>query len=107
MQPLLLPFHHRTANPRAIHSAVQPQHLVQCSHKGSFTKMVKKWTYYTGAGFADGTTNHGGYDANGYIIVAAPSNVPFGTHVQTPLGEGVVHDRGTAIVGNHYDLVMP
>lgn len=67
----------------------------------------KKWTYYTGAGFADGTTNHGGYDANGYIIVAAPSNVPFGTHVQTPLGEGVVHDRGTAIVGNHYDLVMP
>lgn len=67
----------------------------------------KKWTYYTGAAFADGTTNHGGYDANGYIIVAAPSNVPFGTHVQTPLGEGVVHDRGTAIVGNHYDLVMP
>ena len=36
-----VPFHHRTANPRAIHSAVQPQHLVQCSHKGSFTKMVK------------------------------------------------------------------
>ncbi|GAA2983205.1 LysM peptidoglycan-binding domain-containing protein [Lentilactobacillus parakefiri] len=67
----------------------------------------KKWTYYTGAAFADGTTNHGGYDADGYLIVAAPSDVPFGTHVQTPLGEGVVHDRGTAIVGNHYDLVMP
>lgn len=67
----------------------------------------KKWTYYTGAAFADGTTNHGGYDANGYLIVAAPMDVPFGTHVQTPLGEGVVHDRGTAIVGNHYDLVMP
>ncbi|MBU9788860.1 LysM peptidoglycan-binding domain-containing protein [Lentilactobacillus sp. IMAU92037] len=67
----------------------------------------KKWTYYTGAAFADGTTNHGGYDADGYLIVAAPADVPFGTHVQTPLGEGVVHDRGTAIVGNHYDLVMP
>ncbi|WP_232365366.1 LysM peptidoglycan-binding domain-containing protein [Lentilactobacillus fungorum] len=67
----------------------------------------KKWTYYTGAAFADGTTNHGGYDADGYLIVAAPSDVPFGTHVQTPLGEGVVHDRGTAIVGNHYDVVMP
>lgn len=67
----------------------------------------KKWTYYTGAAFADGTTNHGGYDADGYLIVAAPAEVPFGTHVQTPLGEGVVHDRGTAIVGNHYDLIMP
>ncbi len=58
-----------------------------------------KWTYYSGAAFADGTTNHNGKDADGYIIVAAPMNVPFGTHIETPLGMGCVHDRGTAIVG--------
>ncbi|KRM41742.1 LysM peptidoglycan-binding domain-containing protein [Lentilactobacillus parafarraginis] len=79
----------------------------QFQSQGVIYQNGKKWTYYTGAAFADGTTNHGGYDADGYLIVAAPSNVAFGTHVQTPLGEGVVHDRGTAIVGNHYDLVMP
>jgi LysM repeat protein/3D (Asp-Asp-Asp) domain-containing protein len=88
-----------TSNATTTPAAMQSQGVVYLNGN--------KWTYYTGAGFADGTTNHGGYDADGYIIVAAPSNVPFGTHIQTPLGEGVVHDRGTAIVGNHYDLVMP
>lgn len=79
----------------------------QFRFRGVIYQNGRKWTYYTGSRFADGTSNHGGYDANGYLIVAAPRHVPFGTHVQTPLGEGVVHDRGTAIVGNHYDVVMP
>lgn len=67
----------------------------------------KKWTYFSGSSFADGSHNYGGYDKDGYLIVAAPSNYKFGQKVQTPLGMGKVHDRGTAIVGNHFDVVMP
>lgn len=66
-----------------------------------------KWTYYSGSQTADGTTiSSNGLDPNGYRVVAAPSSVPFGTKIMTPLGMGVVHDRGTAITGNHYDVVI-
>lgn len=66
-----------------------------------------KWTYYSGSVTADGTQiSSNGLDPNGYRVVAAPSNVAFGTKIMTPLGMGVVHDRGTAITGNHYDVVI-
>jgi len=66
-----------------------------------------KWTYYSGSTTADGTSiSASGLDANGYRIVAAPAGIPFGTKIMTPLGMGVVHDRGTAITGNHYDVVI-
>lgn len=66
-----------------------------------------KWTYYSGSTTADGTSiSANGLDPNGYRVVAAPSNVAFGTKIMTPLGMGVVHDRGTAITGNHYDVVI-
>lgn len=66
-----------------------------------------KWTYYSGRTTADGTSiSANGLDSNGYRVVAAPSNVAFGTKIMTPLGMGVVHDRGTAITGNHYDVVI-
>ncbi|AQW20684.1 hypothetical protein PL11_001515 [Lentilactobacillus curieae] len=66
----------------------------------------KKWTYYTGSRFADGSRNHGGYDKNGYIIVSAPRSYKFGTKIKTPLGWGVVHDRGTAMTKYHFDVVI-
>ncbi|AYM02045.1 hypothetical protein [Levilactobacillus yiduensis] len=66
-----------------------------------------KWTYYSGSLTADGTQiSANGLDPNGYRVVAAPASVPFGTKIMTPLGMGVVHDRGTAITGNHYDVVL-
>ncbi|WP_367295904.1 hypothetical protein [Levilactobacillus yonginensis] len=66
-----------------------------------------KWTYYSGSLTADGTKiSANGLDPNGYRVVAAPANVAFGTKIMTPLGMGVVHDRGTAITGNHYDVVI-
>lgn len=66
-----------------------------------------KWTYYSGSQTADGTSiSANGLDPNGYRVVAAPASVPFGTKIMTPLGMGVVHDRGTAITGNHYDVVL-
>ncbi|MGX6428554.1 hypothetical protein [Levilactobacillus yonginensis] len=66
-----------------------------------------KWTYYSGSLTADGTKiSANGLDPNGYRVVAAPANVVFGTKIMTPLGMGVVHDRGTAITGNHYDVVI-
>lgn len=66
-----------------------------------------KWTYYSGNVTADGTKiSSDGLDSNGYRVVAAPSSVPFGTKIMTPLGMGVVHDRGAAITGNHYDVVI-
>lgn len=66
-----------------------------------------KWTYYSGSTTADGTKiSANGLDSNGYRVVAAPSSVVFGTKIMTPLGMGVVHDRGTAITGNHYDVVI-
>jgi len=66
-----------------------------------------KWTYYSGSTTADGTSiSANGLDPNGYRVVAAPANVAFGTKIMTPLGMGVVHDRGTAITGNHYDVVI-
>jgi 3D (Asp-Asp-Asp) domain-containing protein len=66
-----------------------------------------KWTYYSGSLTADGTSiSANGLDPNGYRVVAAPANVAFGTKIMTPLGMGVVHDRGTAITGNHYDVVI-
>ena len=66
-----------------------------------------KWTYYSGSQTADGTSiSANGLDPNGYRVVAAPASVPFGTKIMTPLGMGVVHDRGTAITGNHYDVVI-
>lgn len=66
-----------------------------------------KWTYYSGSQTADGTSiSANGLDSNGYRVVAAPASVPFGTKIMTPLGMGVVHDRGTAITGNHYDVVI-
>ncbi|TYA97956.1 hypothetical protein FXE12_07160 [Lactobacillus sp. SL9-6] len=66
-----------------------------------------KWTYYSGSTTADGTKiSANGLDSNGYRVVAAPSSVAFGTKIMTPLGMGVVHDRGTAITGNHYDVVI-
>lgn len=66
----------------------------------------KKWTYYSGSRFADGTRNHGGYDKNGYVIVSAPRSYKFGTKIKTPLGWGVVHDRGTAMTRYHFDVVI-
>jgi len=67
----------------------------------------KKCTYYSGSLTADGTSiSANGLDPNGYRVVAAPANVAFGTKIMTPLGMGVVHDRGTAITGNHYDVVI-
>jgi len=66
-----------------------------------------EWTYYSGSLTADGTAiSANGLDPNGYRVVAAPASVPFGTKIMTPLGMGVVHDRGTAITGNHYDVVI-
>ncbi|MBX6948664.1 hypothetical protein [Levilactobacillus brevis] len=66
-----------------------------------------KWTYYSGSTTADGTNiSANGLDSNGYRVVAAPASVAFGTKIMTPLGMGVVHDRGTAITGNHYDVVI-
>lgn len=66
-----------------------------------------KWTYYSGSQTADGTSiSANGLDPNGYRVVAAPANVAFGTKIMTPLGMGVVHDRGAAITGNHYDVVL-
>lgn len=66
-----------------------------------------KWTYYSGSLTADGTQiSANGLDPNGYRVVAAPASVPFGTKIMTPLGMGVVHDRGAAITGNHYDVVL-
>ncbi|GEP19821.1 hypothetical protein [Pediococcus argentinicus] len=66
----------------------------------------KKWTYFKGSRFADGSYNYGGYDKDGYLIVAAPRAYKFGSKVKTPLGMGKVHDRGTAIYGNHFDVVI-
>lgn len=66
-----------------------------------------KWTYYSGSTTADGTKISANVlDSNGYRVVAAPSSVAFGTKIMTPLGMEVVHDRGTAITGNHYDVVI-
>lgn len=55
---------------------------------------------------ADGTSTATGRDADGYLIAAAGSNIAFGTHIQTPYGEAVVHDRGGAVSGNHIDVLQ-
>lgn len=55
---------------------------------------------------ADGTSTASGRDADGYLIAAAGSNIAFGTHIQTPYGEAVVHDRGGAVSGNHIDVLQ-
>lgn len=69
------------------------------------------FTYYSpngsrrlgmGAYTSDGTYTLNGRDKNGYLILA--NNKKFGTKIKTPLGVGVVHDRGTK--GNHYDIVV-
>ncbi len=71
----------------------------------------RKFTYYSpngshaygmGAYTADGTYTLKGRDKQGYLILA--NNKRFGTKIKTPLGWGVVHDRGT--FGNHYDIVI-
>ena len=69
------------------------------------------FTYYSpdgsnrlgmGSRTSDGTYTLNGYDKDGYLILA--NNKKFGTKIKTPLGVGVVHDRGTK--GNHYDIVV-
>lgn len=69
------------------------------------------FTYYSpnGSGFygmgaytSDGTYTLNGRDKQGYLILA--NNKKFGTKIKTPLGIGVVHDRGT--YGGHYDIVV-
>lgn len=69
------------------------------------------FTYYSpngskapgmGAYTSDGTYTLNGRDKKGYLILA--NNKKFGTKIKTPLGVGVVHDRGTR--GNHYDIVV-
>lgn len=66
---------------------------------GRVTQGTNQFTYYTGAVTADGThIGPDGKDAQGYYCLAAPANYPFGTVVQTPLGAGRVHDRGSAVV---------
>ena len=66
---------------------------------GRVTQGTNQFTYYTGAVTADGThIGPDGKDAQGYYCLAAPANYPFGTIVQTPLGAGRVHDRGSAVV---------
>ncbi|MCM1636550.1 LysM peptidoglycan-binding domain-containing protein [Latilactobacillus sakei] len=66
---------------------------------GRVTQGTNQFTYYTGAVTADGThIGPDGKDDQGYYCLAAPSNYPFGTVVQTPLGAGRVHDRGSAVV---------
>ncbi|MFC6255123.1 hypothetical protein ACFP1H_11085 [Secundilactobacillus hailunensis] len=69
------------------------------------------FTYYSpngshvfglGAYTSDGTYTLNGHDKNGYLILA--NNKKFGTKIKTPLGMGVVHDRGT--YGGHYDIVI-
>jgi len=69
------------------------------------------FTYYSpngshifgmGAYTSDGTYTLNGHDKNGYLILA--NNKKFGTKIKTPLGVGVVHDRGT--YGGHYDIVV-
>lgn len=66
---------------------------------GRVTQGTNQYTYYTGAVTADGThIGPDGKDSQGYYCLAAPSNYPFGTIVQTPLGAGRVHDRGAAVV---------
>ncbi|WP_282801526.1 hypothetical protein [Secundilactobacillus kimchicus] len=69
------------------------------------------FTYYSpngsralgmGAYTSDGTFTLNGKDKNGYLILA--NSKRFGTKIKTPLGVGVVHDRGTR--GNHYDIVV-
>ncbi|QBO36440.1 LysM peptidoglycan-binding domain-containing protein [Periweissella cryptocerci] len=83
----------------------------QFKQKGRVSYDNKTFTYYSpdgsnrsgmGAYTADGTYTLNGRDKDGYLILA--SSKPFGTKVMTPLGMGVVHDRGT--VGNHYDIVI-
>ncbi|WEG73636.1 LysM peptidoglycan-binding domain-containing protein [Vagococcus intermedius] len=60
---------------------------------------------------ADGTSTrtNNGRDENGFLIVAADTNFySMGDHVQTPWGEGVVHDTGSAIKGNQrFDVLRP
>lgn len=81
--------------------------VVQFEFQGVVYLNGNKWTYYSGSTTADGThISASGLDPNGYRVVAAPAGIPFGTKIMTPLGMGVVHDRGTAIVGNHYDVVI-
>lgn len=83
----------------------------QFKQKGRVSYDNKTFTYYSpdgsnragmGAYTADGTYTLNGRDKDGFLILA--SSKPFGTKVMTPLGMGVVHDRGT--VGNHYDIVV-
>lgn len=81
--------------------------VAQFEQQGVVYLNGNKWTYYSGSLTADGThISANGLDPNGYRVVAAPANVPFGTKIMTPLGMGVVHDRGAAITGNHYDVVI-
>ncbi|XRJ97792.1 hypothetical protein ACPBEI_03500 [Latilactobacillus sakei] len=62
---------------------------------GRVTQRTNQFTYYTGA-----VTHIGpdGKDAQGYYCLASPANYPFGTVVQTLIGAGRVHDRGSAVV---------
>lgn len=73
-------------------------------HKRVFTYYSPNGSHALGMGSytSDGTYTLRGYDSHGYLILA--NNKPFGTKVKTPLGWGVVHDRGTT--GNHYDIVI-
>lgn len=73
-------------------------------HKRVFTYYSPNGSGALGMGrfTSDGTYTLNGHDKNGYLILA--NNKKFGTKIKTPLGVGVVHDRGT--FGGHYDIVV-
>ncbi|MTV82049.1 hypothetical protein [Secundilactobacillus folii] len=73
-------------------------------HKRVFTYYSPNGSGVFGMGryTSDGTYTLNGHDKNGYLILA--NNKRFGTKIKTPLGIGVVHDRGT--YGGHYDIVV-
>ncbi|ANZ64289.1 hypothetical protein AYR62_09500 [Secundilactobacillus paracollinoides] len=73
-------------------------------HKRVFTYYSPNGSHVYGMGAytSDGTYTLNGRDKNGYLILA--NNKKFGTKIKTPLGVGVVHDRGT--YGSHYDIVV-
>lgn len=58
--------------------------------------------------FADGTTASGHRIAPGDKIIAAPTQIPFGTKMVIPgYGTASVLDRGGAIKGNKLDVLFP
>lgn len=73
-------------------------------HKRVFTYYSPNGSSILGMGryTSDGTYTLNGHDKKGYLILA--NNKRFGTKIKTPLGIGVVHDRGT--YGSHYDIVI-